>query len=84
MILGVRPEQLDVAHAEDNSAAISIKVNLTEPTGPDTMIFTKINGKEVVARVHPRDAKGPGETMRLALDMSKVVLFDPKTELRLE
>ncbi|GAB7127629.1 hypothetical protein JCM19000A_21360 [Silvimonas sp. JCM 19000] len=42
------------------------------------------HGKEVVARVHPRDAKGPGETMRLALDMSKVVLFDPKTELRLE
>ncbi|WP_053937408.1 ABC transporter ATP-binding protein [Amantichitinum ursilacus] len=84
VILGVRPEQLDVAHSDDNVAAISIKVNLTEPTGPDTMIFTKINGKEVVARVHPRDAKGPGETMRLALDMSKVVLFDPKTELRLE
>ena len=84
VILGVRPEQLDVAHSEENFNSIEVKVNLTEPTGPDTMIFTKINGKEVIARVHPRDAKHPGETMRLALDMTKVVLFDPKTELRLE
>ncbi|MDR3428112.1 MULTISPECIES: ABC transporter ATP-binding protein [Silvimonas] len=82
VILGIRPEQLDVAHGDESS--LGCKVILTEPTGPDTMIFTKINGKDVVARVHPRDAKGPGETMRLALDMSKVVLFDPKTELRID
>ncbi|MBB5192508.1 multiple sugar transport system ATP-binding protein [Silvimonas terrae] len=82
VVMGVRPEQLDVAHGDE--MALGCKVMLTEPTGPDTMIFTRINGKDVTARVHPRDAKGPGEVMRLALDMGKVVFFDPKTQLRID
>ena len=28
-------------------------------------------------------AKGPGEEIELAFDMSKVVFFDPKTEQRI-
>ncbi|WP_148716713.1 ABC transporter ATP-binding protein [Chitinolyticbacter meiyuanensis] len=81
VILGARPEQIEVA--EEGEAGLACRVHLTEPTGPDTMIFTQVNGKEVVARVHPRAARHPGETMRLKLDTSKVVLFDPQTEQRL-
>ncbi|UXY14656.1 ABC transporter ATP-binding protein [Chitiniphilus purpureus] len=81
LILGVRPEQIEVAEAYE--PALSCDVHLTEPTGPDTMIFTRINGREVVARVHPRLAGAPGTRMRLKLDTSKAVLFDPQTEMRL-
>ncbi|TJZ65171.1 ABC transporter ATP-binding protein [Chitiniphilus eburneus] len=81
VILGVRPEQIEVA--EEGEPALECKVHLTEPTGPDTMIFTQINGKEVIARVHPRAAGRPGDSMRLKLDVRKVVLFDPQTEARL-
>ena len=82
ILLGIRPEQLDVA--PEGSPGLNCLVQLTEPTGPDTMIFTAINHVPVVARVHPRAAKAPNEILRLSLDMTKAVLFDPETNLRIE
>lgn len=82
VLLGIRPEQLDVANSE--TGGLGCLVQLTEPTGPDTMIFTEINHTPVVARIHPRAVKGPGETLRLSLDMTKAVMFDPESTLRIE
>ncbi|QKJ65875.1 sn-glycerol-3-phosphate ABC transporter ATP-binding protein UgpC [Deefgea piscis] len=79
--LGIRPEQLDVAEAQ--SSALECKVKITEPTGPDTMVYTEINGVEVIARVHPRLVPPTGQSIKLVLDMKKVVLFDPATEARI-
>ncbi|WP_035059264.1 ABC transporter ATP-binding protein [Andreprevotia chitinilytica] len=81
VILGLRPEQFDAVENSENSLAC--KVHLTEPTGPDTMVLTQLNGIEICARLHPRDAKGPGETVRLKPDMTKAVVFDAETETRL-
>lgn len=80
VILGVRPEQWDVENTPD---ALVCKVKITEPTGPDTMIYSEVNGVEMIARVHPRAASGPGTTLPLVLDVKKAVLFDPETELRI-
>ncbi|NLR75847.1 ABC transporter ATP-binding protein [Leeia aquatica] len=79
VVLGIRPEQLTA-----NSEGYDCKVDIIEPTGPDTLVFVELNHKEVVCRVHPRDAKLPGETIRLGVDLSKAVLFDPKTEQRID
>jgi len=82
ILLGIRPEQLDVVASDVHG--LGCLVQLTEPTGPDTMIFTEINHSPVVARVHPRAVKRPGETLRLSLDMSKAVIFDVESGLRIE
>jgi len=81
VVLGIRPEQFDVV--TDSNHSLACKVHLTEPTGPDTLVLTHVNGVEVCARLHPRDAKAPGESVRLQPDVSKAVLFDAETEKRL-
>jgi multiple sugar transport system ATP-binding protein len=80
VILGVRPEQWDVA---ENEHALMCKVKIVEPTGPDTMVYSEVNGVEMIARVHPRAATGPGTTLPLILDVKKSVVFDPETQLRI-
>ncbi|BCL74657.1 sugar ABC transporter ATP-binding protein [Jeongeupia sp. HS-3] len=80
VIVGIRPEQWEVSSDE---VGLACKVHLTEPTGPDTIVFTQVNGIEVQARLHPRDARAPGAVLHLRPDMSKAVLFDPETEARI-
>jgi multiple sugar transport system ATP-binding protein len=87
VIFGIRPEQ--ITHKVDSQLEqprvhlIPCHVELTEPTGPDTLVFVKLNGRSTVCRCHPDEAKEPGETMELMLDLSKAVFFDPKTERRI-
>jgi multiple sugar transport system ATP-binding protein len=85
VILGIRPEQ--ITHASVDAAAsghaVECMVDLIEPTGPDTLVFTHFNGAKITARVHPRAQPVPGQTIRLMFDTSKAVLFDPGTEARL-
>ena len=87
IILGLRPEQISdgFPHQAGNAQIHSIesKVEVIEPTGPDTLLFIRINDKKVTCRVHPNAAKRPGETMKLMLDMSSAIFFDPDTELRI-
>ncbi len=91
VILGVRPEHVtDAASARRAEVAgghhpveVQCTVELTEPTGPDTLVFTRFNGARVTCRTHPRAAAVPGGHMKLAFDLSKAVLFDQATEMRI-
>jgi len=87
VILGIRPEQITHKNesrvGEPHIQSANCKVELTEPTGPDTLVVIHLNGKETVCRVHPMHAKFHGERMELMFDMAKAVYFDPKTEQRL-
>lgn len=91
VILGVRPEHVtDAASARRaetadgyNPTEVTCAVELTEPTGPDTLVFARFNGERITCRTHPRAAAMPGERMTLAFDLSRAVLFDPGTEQRL-
>jgi multiple sugar transport system ATP-binding protein len=83
VILGIRPEQ--ITHAPHDQAAYTLPchIDLVEPTGPDTLVFTQLNGTKITARVHPRAQPVPGQMLPLSFDASKAVLFDPQTEQRL-
>ena len=81
VILGIRPEALTAA--TDGQAGYDCKVDIVEPTGPDTQVFITLNNRNTICRVVPRLAKGPGEVMKIAVEMGKVVLFDPDTEARI-
>jgi len=87
VILGLRPEQISDGfpkQARNNQIhTIESRVEVVEPTGPDTLVFVNINGKEVTCRVHPNEAKRPGETMKLMIDMSSALFFDPDTEVQI-
>jgi multiple sugar transport system ATP-binding protein len=88
VILGLRPERLtDARGAHDANSSdlqpLNVKVDVIEPTGPDTLVFAQINGKRTVSRVHPASNPQPDQNMTLLADVSKAVLFDPSTEARI-
>ncbi|SME94001.1 ABC transporter ATP-binding protein [Pseudogulbenkiania subflava] len=85
VIFGIRPEQITdarTAHRE-GLPQMDCHVKVIEPTGPDTLIFVTLNDTKVCCRAHPTEAKRPGDAMQLVFDVSKAVLFDPKTEMRI-
>ena len=79
--LGIRPEAIGIAAPADDQ--LPCRVELVEPTGPDTLLLVRVNGANLVARVAPQDERSPGETVALSFDTSKVVLFDRQTGLRI-
>jgi multiple sugar transport system ATP-binding protein len=84
VILGMRPEQILLAPSEPNGLPIiRAEVQVTEPTGPDTLVFVNLNETKVCCRLAPDVAPAVGETLTLQFDPSKVLLFDAKTGERL-
>ena len=79
LVLGVRPEQItDMSSAHgDVGQELGCLIDLVEPTGPDTLLTTRLNGAAVTCRTHPREAVLPGQTMQLSFNLSKAAMFDP-------
>jgi multiple sugar transport system ATP-binding protein len=85
VVLGVRPEHISLHRPERAadgraSAIVPAIVEIVEPTGAETMVGLRLAGREVTARFEPHEAPDVGQTLSLALDMSKACLFDAKTE----
>jgi multiple sugar transport system ATP-binding protein len=88
IILGLRPERItDERSTRGEGTAqlqtLQVGVDVIEPTGPDTLIFTKLNGKRAVCRVHPASNPKPSENISLLFDVGKAVLFDPRHGTRI-
>jgi multiple sugar transport system ATP-binding protein len=77
-ILGMRPEDVDVAQgpALPGQIDLSAIVEVVEPLGADTLVFTRMSGHPVVARVRPNVRPKPGATVDLRLDLARSHLFD--------
>jgi multiple sugar transport system ATP-binding protein len=84
VILGIRPEQIALAATQDGTApSIRAEVQITEPTGPDTLVFVLLNQTKVCCRMAPDVAPMVGESLNLQFDPSRVLLFDAQTGERL-
>ncbi|WP_308389748.1 ATP-binding cassette domain-containing protein [Acidithiobacillus sp. AMEEHan] len=84
--LGIRPEQItDPGSAREGESLHSIElgVELLEPTGPDTLVFTRLDGHSLVARVHPSTRLQVGSRCTLSFHMERAVFFDPDNGSRL-
>ena len=85
VVLGIRPEcitEVDRRFGVDAEAGIAIEapVEMTEPTGAETIVLMRLAGEPVFGRVPP-DARMPiGAPARFAVDARKLCLFDPATE----
>ncbi|MCO6180545.1 ABC transporter ATP-binding protein [Ciceribacter sp. RN22] len=85
--LGMRPET--IAHRGAHGAAdgetfvFERKVDVVEPTGPDTMLVFTLGGMEAIARVRPEEKVKPGEFFSFEVNMAKAKLFDARSGNRL-
>jgi multiple sugar transport system ATP-binding protein len=59
------------------------KVDVVEPTGPDTLLVFSLGGIEAIARVRPEERVPEGSAFRFEVNMDKAKLFDAETGLRL-
>jgi multiple sugar transport system ATP-binding protein len=88
VILGLRPERIhdeqDVYRAEEGDLpAAAVQVEVVEPTGPDTLVFTHLNGQRAIYRAHPAVEPKAAQTRRVLFDVGKAVLFDPASGTRI-
>jgi multiple sugar transport system ATP-binding protein len=62
---------------------VPVTINVLEPTGPDTLAVLDLGGMEVSARLGADMPHASGERCELRVDLSKLVLFDADTEVRI-
>ncbi len=87
VVFGIRPEHLTntvTGQDEDALVPISLKVEIAEPLGADTLIFGRIGNQEVVCRITPQTDASAGATLALRANMNHMRLFDPETDLALD
>ncbi|MFJ1340724.1 ABC transporter ATP-binding protein [Pseudomonas caricapapayae] len=84
VILGIRPEQISLAPAQANGLpSIRAEVQITEPTGPDLLVFITLNQTKVCCRLAPDVPTRVGDTLTLQFDPARVLLFDAASGERL-
>jgi multiple sugar transport system ATP-binding protein len=81
VVFGIRPEDVDVAEGPlpPGSAEVRAVVEVVEPLGADTLVFTTVSGAALTARVRPGVRPAPGATITLRLDLARAHLFDAET-----
>lgn len=86
VVFGIRPEDIhseQVALDTYPSNTVSATVTIAELMGADSMLYTKVNSLQLIARVNARDYHQPGTTISLALNMNKGHFFDAETTNRI-
>ena len=83
VVLGLRPEciaEQDRRFGEDGDRlTLDMPVEMTEPTGAETIVLMRLGGERALGRVSPDVRLQPGGRGRFALDMRRACLFDPTT-----
>ncbi|MHC2220377.1 multiple sugar transport system ATP-binding protein [Rhizobium leguminosarum] len=78
IIYGIRPEHLAIGQGPATAEVV-----LVEPTGAEIQITTKFGADHLVATVRERLDLRAGDQIVIAPDLSKLHLFDARTERRL-
>jgi multiple sugar transport system ATP-binding protein len=87
VVLGLRPEHITNAWTDQDRGAlvpIALKVEIAEPLGADTLIFSRIGDQEVICRTTPEAGAATGKIMPLQANMNYMHLFDGKSGMALD
>ncbi len=75
IVLGVRPEHLRLG----GSSAIPAELIVVEPTGYETQVIARLDGREIVCVLRDRFKGRPGETIALTLCGGPLHFFHAET-----
>src|SRR5690625_561171 len=87
VILGIRPEDIhDEPLLIDSSPDTNITASIdgAEFMGAETILYSKVNGQEFVARIDSRTDIEGGDKIDVAFNLTKAHFFDPDTEIRIK
>lgn len=83
VIFGIRPEHV---HNEADLMAnlpdgiVEANVEVTELMGAETYLYMNCEGQAINARVNPSSTARAGDTIKIAIDPSRIHIFDKDTE----
>ena len=83
IIFGIRPEdikdeQMFISNSPDSTLEATVKVY--EMLGAEVFLYFTIETFDITVRVNPRTTARPGDTIKIAFDMTKIHLFDKETQ----
>jgi multiple sugar transport system ATP-binding protein len=79
--LGIRPEDVNHAFSEtDSAAALEAEIEVVAQMGSETYLHLEAAGTPFVARVHPTRLFRPGEKISVSFNLDKAHLFDTASE----
>ena len=85
VVLGIRPECIAEPQrrfGNENTLPVSVEaiVEITEPTGAETIAMLRLAGQRVIGRTAPDMRLPVGSRQRFSIDTRKLCLFDPTSE----
>ncbi len=80
VILGIRPENIDVMTDVEDRQAANIRVDVVEPLGNEIILYLLAADHPFVARVSPDHRAAPGQQVAVSFDLDKIHVFDKQTE----
>ena len=83
LIMGIRPEHIhdeDVYMEKFADSVINTKVEVTELMGAETYLYVNCEGQNLTARVSNTSTAKVGTEHKVAIDVTKIHLFDKDTE----
>ncbi|MFL5948001.1 MAG: TOBE domain-containing protein, partial [Gaiellaceae bacterium] len=90
VIVGLRPEHLELASGADGKPVLRAPVALTEPVGSQVIVHLELDalpigdsGSDFCACLDSRSVCDRGELLTLAVDPATLHFFDPETEIAL-
>ena len=84
VIMGIRPEDLydsEVMIAQNPNSVIESTVRVYELLGAEVYLYFDLEETSMTARVDPRTTARPGDTVKFAIDVEKIHIFDKETEV---
>ncbi len=82
VVLGVRPEALHdepIFTEAENAAILEAQVELAEMMGSEVYLYLNYGDVKLTAKVPARTAAKMGETLKIAIDVNHIYLFDKET-----
>jgi multiple sugar transport system ATP-binding protein len=83
VLLGFRPEHLDLVQQGDAALRIPAKVDVVEYLGNEELLHAQIEGAEIVALVPSDRRVEAGSQVEFTVPADKLHLFDPESETSL-
>ncbi|MCI7062514.1 MAG: sn-glycerol-3-phosphate ABC transporter ATP-binding protein UgpC [Lachnospiraceae bacterium] len=83
VIMGIRPEDIkdeEIFINAGSSNVLDATVRVYEMLGAEVFLYFSVEGHDLTVRVNPRTTARPGDTIKIALDTSKIHIFDKDTE----
>ncbi len=84
VVVGIRPEDIyddPELMAKYSDGEFAAKIDVTELMGAETFLYLTCEGNNITARVAPTSVAKPGDTIKMAMNVQNLHVFDKDTEV---